>query len=43
MSGAQLTVQPGAPGLFHLVVSGGRNGVEAAKNLITTVLSQAVM
>ncbi|KAG2499151.1 hypothetical protein HYH03_002733 [Edaphochlamys debaryana] len=40
VSGAQLHISPGAPGLFNLVVSGTKSQVETAKGLITTVLSQ---
>ncbi|GIL43414.1 hypothetical protein Vafri_1188 [Volvox africanus] len=39
VSGAQLHISPGAPGLFNLVVSGNKSQVETAKGLITTVLS----
>ncbi|EFJ44830.1 hypothetical protein VOLCADRAFT_118581 [Volvox carteri f. nagariensis] len=39
VSGAQLHISPGAPGLFNLVVTGSEVQVEAAKGLITTVLS----
>ncbi|GLC35971.1 hypothetical protein PLESTB_000524800 [Pleodorina starrii] len=41
VSGAQLHISPGAPGLFNLVVSGSKGQVETAKGLITTVLSHA--
>ncbi|GFR41383.1 hypothetical protein Agub_g2066 [Astrephomene gubernaculifera] len=41
VSGAQLHISPGAPGLFNLVVSGTKTQVEAAKGYITTVLSHA--
>ncbi|KXZ56421.1 hypothetical protein GPECTOR_1g375 [Gonium pectorale] len=41
VSGAQLHISPGAPGLFNLVVSGSKAQVETAKGLITTVLSHA--
>jgi len=43
MSGASLHISPGAPGLFHLVISGGKAQVETAKNLVTTVLGQMMM
>lgn len=42
MSGAQLHVSPGAPGLFHLVISGVKQQVETARNLLTSVLGQMV-
>ena len=38
VSGAQLHISPGAPGLFHLVISGTKGQVETAKNLVSTVL-----
>ncbi|KAG2455141.1 hypothetical protein HYH02_000960 [Chlamydomonas schloesseri] len=41
VSGAQLHISPGAPGLFNLVVSGNKAQVETAKGLIQTVLSHA--
>lgn len=43
MSGASLHISPGAPGLFHLVISGGKAQVETAKNLVTTVLGQMMV
>mmetsp|Transcript_31833 Transcript_31833/g.70722 ORF Transcript_31833/g.70722 Transcript_31833/m.70722 type:complete len:496 (-) Transcript_31833:2249-3736(-) len=41
MSGAQINISPGAPGLFHLVISGNKGQVETAKNLLSTVLGGA--
>lgn len=41
VSGAQLHISPGAPGLFNLVVSGSKSQVETAKGLILTVLGHA--
>lgn len=40
VSGAQLHISPGAPGLFHLVISGNKAQVETGRNLVSTVLSQ---
>ncbi|PNH12299.1 CUGBP Elav-like family member 4 [Tetrabaena socialis] len=39
VSGAQLHISPGAPGIFNIIVSGSKSQVESAKGLITTVLS----
>ncbi len=39
ISGAQLNITPGAPGLFHLVISGSKGQVETARNLLSTVLA----
>ena len=41
MSGAQLNVTPGAPGLFHLVVGGSPSQVETAKSLLSSVMNLA--
>lgn len=38
MSGAQINISPGAQGLFHLVVTGGKNSVETARSLIGSVI-----
>ena len=39
MSGAQLNVTPGAPGLFHLMVAGSKSQVETAKSLLSSVMN----
>lgn len=41
VSGAQLHISPGAPGLFNLLVSGTPGQVETARGLVATVLSHA--
>ncbi len=41
VSGAQLHISPGAPGLFNLLVSGTPGQVETARGLVGTVLSHA--
>jgi CUG-BP- and ETR3-like factor len=41
MSMAQLSVSSGPPGFFHLVVSGSKDQVETAKNLLGSILSPA--
>lgn len=38
VSGAQLQLTPGASGLFHLSISGGKAQVDAARSLVATVL-----
>jgi len=38
MSGATMQVSPGAPGLFHLVMSGTRAQLEAAQKLVASVV-----
>lgn len=42
MSGCQLHVTPGAPGVFHLVISGSKPQVEGARNLLSTILGQGM-
>ncbi|GFR49895.1 hypothetical protein Agub_g12000 [Astrephomene gubernaculifera] len=42
VSGATLQLSPGATGLFHLVISGGKAQVEAARNLLGSVLGEVV-
>lgn len=39
MSGAQLSITPGAPGLFHLVVTGNVVQVDNARNLLGSLLN----
>ncbi len=43
MCGAQLNVSPGAPGLFHLLISGSKGQVETAKSLVSQVLGQQII
>lgn len=39
MSGAQLSMTPGVPGLFHMVLSGSVAQVENAQNLLSSLLN----